>query len=42
MPATAPEAKPEDGLEGSGMLDGLDTGKGEDGVSNALDQRMSR
>ncbi len=40
IPAIAPEAKLVDGLEASGLLDGLDTGKDEDVVSNALDQQL--
>ena len=40
MPAMASEAKLVDGLEASGLLDGLDAGKDEDVVSNALDQHL--
>ena len=36
--AIASEAKCVDGLEASELLDGLDAGKDEDVVSNALDQ----
>ena len=49
MPAIAPEARCEDGLEvlvlldgldRLGGLDGLDTGEDEDVVASALDQQM--
>ena len=40
IPAMALEAKVVDGVEVSGLLDGLDAGKDEDVVSNALDQQL--
>lgn len=40
IPAMAPEARLVDGLKASGLLDGLDAGKDEDVVSNALDQQL--
>ena len=37
MPEIAPEARPEEGFDAPGLVDGLDTGKNEDVVAGALD-----